>query len=57
MSSRNTQWNNLEQVGDGTWTYNEDNYTYNQVLSPVEGLAVKYNFVGYSTVWTNLDLL
>lgn len=57
MTSRDTQWNNLEQTGQGSWTYNESGFTYNQAFSPLEELAVKYNSVGYATHWINLDLL
>ena len=57
MSSRNTQWENIQQTGVGTWTYNQEGFDYNQDLSLQETLSVAYNFLGDSTVWTNLDLL
>lgn len=57
MSSRDTQWNNLELTGEGAWDYNEIGFTYNQEYSTLEGLQVTYNHVGQVTTWTNLDLL
>jgi hypothetical protein len=57
MSSRNTQWDNLQQTGEGAWTYNQDNLAYNTLLDPLTELSVKYNGLGSLTEWTNLDLL
>lgn len=57
MSSRNTQWDNLQQTGVGTWAYNQSDFDYNQDLSLQETLQVAYNYLGDSTVWTNLDLI
>lgn len=57
MSSRNTQWENLQQTGVGTWTYNQAGFAYDQEFSLQETLQVAYNYLGDSTVWTNLDLL
>jgi hypothetical protein len=57
MSSRNTQWDNLQQTGEGTWTYNQDNLSYDIAVDPLTELSVRYNGLGTLTEWTNLDLL
>ena len=57
MSSRNTQWDNLQQGGEGTWTYNQDNLSYDIAVDPLAELSVRYNGLGTLTEWTNLDLL
>jgi len=57
MSSRDTQWSNVQQVGEGSWTYDQIGYTYDQILAPEEQLEVNYNGLGSSTIWTNEDLL
>lgn len=57
MSSRDTQWDYLQKVGKGSWTYNQSEITYNQLLDPINSLSVVYNGLGEVTEWTNIDLL
>jgi hypothetical protein len=57
MSSRNTQWENVQQPGQGAWFYDQEGFTYDQELSVIEQLEVFYNGLGNVTVWTNIDLL
>lgn len=57
MSSRNTRWDNIPQQGEGSWEYDQDQITYDQLLDPLALLDLKYNGIGDLTVWTNLDLI
>lgn len=57
MSSRNTQWENIPQTGEGTWKYDQVEFTYNQLLEPLSELPARYNGIGDFTYWTNIDLL
>lgn len=57
MSSRNTIWDNLPQTGESSWIYNQELFTYDQLLDPLASLSVKYNGIGGITVWENLDLI
>lgn len=57
MSSRNTSWNNLQQSGEGSWTYDEVGFSYDTELDPLTALSVVYNGLGEITVWDNLDLI
>ena len=57
MSSRNTQWDNLQQTGEGEWLAGQDNITAGMDKDLLTGLTVYAGALGNFTQWTNLDLL
>jgi hypothetical protein len=57
MSSRNTQWDNLQQTGEGEWLMGQDNITAGMDKDLLTGLTVYAGALGDFTQWTNLDLL
>lgn len=57
MTSRNTNWDNIEQNGQGVWLAGQSGLDAGSEFELLSGLRVYAGSLGGSTVWTNLDLL